>query len=89
MELPGFAMRLPWGLLLIVGLIVFMYLFGLLIAYKRREFSKFPSPEPETRSFDDQPAVDIEVMAYLEKGERDLLRYSSRTSILRMPFWSY
>lgn len=53
-------MRVPVGILLISGMVVFLYLFGLLVAYKHREVTRslvniedIEEPEDQTFSFTD------------------------------------
>lgn len=46
-------MRVPVGILLISGMVVFLYLFGLLVAYKHREVARslINIEEPEDQTF--------------------------------------
>lgn len=68
-------MRVPVGILLISGMVVFLYLFGLLVAYKHREVTgslvnieEYEEPEDQTLSFTDN------LESALQPATSDILR---------------
>lgn len=73
-------MRLPVGLLVISGMVVCMYLFGLLVAYKHRQVTRIQSEEDQQKQQQEmvQPDSDFYVESRatltLAKATSDLLR---------------
>lgn len=80
-------MRLPVGLLVISGMVVCMYLFGLLVAYKHRQVTRIQSEEDQQKQQQEmvQPDSDFYVESRatltLAKATSDLLRWSSMSTL--------